>query len=112
MAFFPLTLGIAKPRAEREEEQEREPEGRLTYEAWREGLSGPEEEIEPHPAEEVLGQLMRQDPALPLQPWVLLGEPGVGKTSLNELGLHLALITPRLRSPSPTSVLYSSSVVI
>ena len=85
MEFFPLSLGRPKPRAKREEAQEHEPNApRLTYDAWREGLSGSEEEVNVHPAEDVLSRLMRDDPALPMRPWVVLGEPGAGKTSLLE----------------------------
>ncbi len=90
MEFFPLTLGVQEPRARREEKREeggnRGPGAsrRPTYEVWREGLSGPEEEVDAHPAEDVLRRLMHEDPALPPRPWVLLGEPGAGKTSLLE----------------------------
>ena len=83
MEFFPLSLGRPKPRAKREEAQEHGAP-RLTYDAWREGLSGSEEEVDVHPAEDVLSRLMRNDPALPIRPWVILGEPGGGKTWLLE----------------------------
>ena len=85
MDFFPLTLGIPKPRANREKTEERKPGvPRLTYETWREGLSGPEEDTDAHPAADVLSRLVRGDPTLPPRPWVILGEPGSGKTSLLE----------------------------
>ena len=83
MEFFPLSLGRPKPWAKREEAQEHDAP-RMTYDAWREGLSGSEKEVDVHPAEDVLSRLIRDDPALPMRPWVVLGEPGAGKTSLLE----------------------------
>ncbi len=61
MEFFPLTLGVPRPRARRDEEQERRSPATPgpTHEAWREGLSGPEEEFDAHPAEDVLARLVR-----------------------------------------------------
>ena len=79
MKFFPLTLGAPKRKTREERESERPPR---TYDEWRE-LMGRPEEFEPCPAEDSLSRLMSHDPALP-RPWLILGEPGSGKTSLLE----------------------------
>ncbi len=80
MKFFPLTLGVPQRKTREVRESERPPR---TYDEWREWIGRPEE-FEPFPAEDILMRLMRGDPALPPPPWLILGEPGAGKTSLLE----------------------------
>jgi hypothetical protein len=80
MKFFPLTLGVPQGKTREERESERSPR---TYDDWREWV-GPQEEFEPFPAEDILLRLTQGDPALPRRPWLILGEPGAGKTRLLE----------------------------
>ncbi len=80
MKFFPLTLGVPQRKTREERDSERPPR---TYDEWREWVGRPEE-FEPFPAEDILLRLMRGDPALPRRPWLILGEPGAGKTKLLE----------------------------
>jgi hypothetical protein len=80
--FFPLTLGLPKPRPpprERDEAEPHLPRPARDADAWRESLSAPPEEVEEHPEAAVLALLRA---ALPERPWVILGEPGAGKTRL------------------------------
>jgi hypothetical protein len=83
--FFPLTLGLPPkprpPRRERDETEPHQPRPARDEDAWRESLSAPPEEVEEHPEAAVLARLRA---ALPKQPWVILGEPGAGKTRLLE----------------------------
>src|ERR1700761_4887122 len=82
MDFFPLRLGIDQRQA-RDRELSRHEAGK-TYEGWREGIAQDREAFESYPADDVLRRLIAQDSQLPPRPWVLLGEPGAGKTSLLE----------------------------
>ena len=85
MEFFPLTLGVPKPRPPRERGA---PDGgpdrpsRWDEAAWREGLSLPHEPVEEIPAAAVLDRLIRT--GAPVRPWVILGETGAGKSRLLE----------------------------
>jgi hypothetical protein len=82
--FFPLTLGLPKPRPpprERDETEPHLPRRARDEEAWRESLSAPPEEVEEHPEAAVLARLRASPPP---RPWVILGEPGAGKTRLLE----------------------------
>lgn len=84
MEFFPLTLGLPKPRPIRPERDETElhlPRRARDEDAWRESLSAPPEEVEEFPEATVLARLRA---GLPERPWVILGEPGAGKTRLLE----------------------------
>ena len=92
MKFFPLTLGVLQRKTREERESERPPR---TYDEWREWMGRPEE-FEPFPAEDILLRLMWGDPALPRRPWLILGEPGAGKTSLLE-HWHATWLQARLR---------------
>ncbi len=83
MEFFPLTLGVPKRRTPGREADDRGPRAQLDYDAWRESASLAEE-FERHAAEDVLVRHIRVDPALPKRPWLILGEPGAGKTRLME----------------------------
>jgi hypothetical protein len=82
--FFPLTLGLPKPRPpprERDETEPHLPRPARDADAWRESLSAPPEEVEEFPEAAVLARLRASPPP---QPWVILGEPGAGKTRLLE----------------------------
>lgn len=84
MEFFPLTLGVPKPRPirpERAETRPDQPHRARDEDAWRESLSAPPEEVEEFAEATVLARLRA---ALPERPWVILGEPGAGKTRLLE----------------------------
>lgn len=81
MRFFPLILGIPRPR--HRGEAAARPEGRRSAEeAWRESLSAPPEPMKEVPAEGELRRLMAGDRSS--RPSLILGEPGAGKTSLLE----------------------------
>jgi hypothetical protein len=80
MKFFPLALGVPKRKPRDERESKPQPK---TYDEWRERLGLPEE-FDSHLAEDALSRWMRGDPALLRRPWLILGEPGTGKTSLLE----------------------------
>jgi hypothetical protein len=86
MDFFPLTLGIPKPRPRREPDQldETSPfqSARWDEAVWRESLSAPPDPVEEVLATTVLDRLMRSEP--PSRPWLILGEPGAGKSRLLE----------------------------
>ncbi len=83
MEFFPLTLGLPKPRPIRREGDHADEWRHRTRDedAWRESLSAPPEEVEEF-AEAAMLALLRA--ALPDRPWVILGEPGAGKSWLLE----------------------------
>ncbi len=102
MKFFPLTLGVPQRKTREARESERPPR---TYDEWREWMGRPEE-FEPFPAEDILLRLMRGDPALPRRPWLILGEPGAGKTSLLEHwhATWLPLLRPYLGMKVPVLV--------
>jgi hypothetical protein len=110
MEFFPLTLGLPKPRqARRENAPDHADAGSRSarvrdWKAWHESLSAPQAEMEEVPHAAVLEHL-RAGPAD--RPWVILGEPGAGKTHLlahwHETWLR-SLSSPRLGAPVPVLV--------
>lgn len=110
MEFFPLNLGIGKQRTAQQENaaeltdaDSRNPSVR-DGEAWRESLNAPHEELEELPHNAVLERLRGAEPS---RPWVILGEPGAGKTRLlahwREVWLR-RLSSPRLGVKVPVLV--------
>ena len=70
MEFFPLTLGVPRPRTPEREADERKSKAQpLDYDAWRESASLAEE-FERHAAADVLERLIRAEPALRKRPWL------------------------------------------
>jgi hypothetical protein len=104
MDFFPLTVGIPRPRPRRESDQLHDASpvqgARWDEVVWRESLSAPPDPVEEVSAMAVLDRLMSSEP--PSRPWLILGEPGAGKSRLLEhwhatwLGI---LAEPRLGLP-------------
>ena len=109
MVFYhPLVLGVARPRGP----DSSGPDGRrggeaTTHEAWREGVSRPGEDYERHPEGQAFARLRSAASQERTRLWVVLGEPGAGKSRLlNEWFRRWAadLGDPRLGLPVPVLV--------
>lgn len=79
--YHPLTLGTARRKLSKDLERDR-PSAQPTYEIWCEGIQRLEVEYEEMPADSIL-QAIRHYPSSH-HFWLVLGEPGAGKTRLLE----------------------------
>jgi hypothetical protein len=105
--YYPLTLGIrrSKPASAGEGDKQVLPP-RPAYDAWREGVHRLEHQYEEHPEGRVL-QAVRQATQTQSRLWIILGEPGAGKSALLEQWFTCwaaELAAPRLGMAVPVLV--------
>jgi hypothetical protein len=82
--FHPVTLGVVRaPRPAPERPDGREGKTLRRYEAWQEGVRS-RREYEPHPEARVFERFRQAASGGRSRLWVVLGEPGAGKTRLLE----------------------------
>jgi hypothetical protein len=87
--YQPLTLGVLRPHAVTPADRSnKDISGALRrasrHETWREGLSGPRPDYEPHPEAQVFDRLRQTARHYHPKLWLVLGEPGAGKSRLLE----------------------------
>jgi hypothetical protein len=83
--YQPLTLGEPRTHATKPRDRSNNNiSGSPRHETWREGLSGPKPNYEPHPEAQVLDRLRQAAPHHHPKLWMVLGEPGAGKSRLLE----------------------------
>lgn len=80
--FHPLTLGIARQKKAVVDRERETPSHRQDYEVWCEGIQRLEVKYEEVPADSILQTLHQSPPSHRF--WLVLGEPGAGKTRLLE----------------------------
>src|SRR3954454_10311321 len=83
--YQPLTLGVLRTRTATPADRPDKGISRAPrHETWREGLSGLRPDYEPHPEAQVLHRLRQAARHHHPKLWLVLGEPGAGKSRLLE----------------------------
>jgi hypothetical protein len=83
--YQPLKLGALRTRtATSADRSYKIISGAPRHETWREGLSGPRSDYEPHTEAQVLNRLRQATRQHHPKLWMVLGEPGAGKSRLLE----------------------------